>query len=72
MDIESLGFVIGLVGAVILKSSMNLMNEQSTHGALQQSMGREPENLAWKTFLRGLTLVLLGLGLETYARLFLS
>jgi hypothetical protein len=72
MDIESLGFVIGLIGAVILKSSMNLMNGQPAHGALLQSMGREPENLALKTFLRGLTLVLLGLGLETYARLFLS
>ena len=70
MDMETFGFVIGLIGAVILKSSMNLMNDQPTHGALQESMGREPENLALKTFLRGLTLVLLGLGLETYARLF--
>jgi hypothetical protein len=72
MDIESLGFVIGLIGAVILKSSMNLMNDQPTCGPLRESMGREPENLALKTFLRGLALVLLGLGLETYARLFLS
>ena len=72
MDIETLGFVIGLIGAVILKSSMNLMNDQPTCGPLRESMGRESENPALKTFLRGLALVLLGLGLETYARLFLS
>ena len=33
-------------------------------------MGCERENAALKAFLRGLTLVLIGLGLETYARLF--
>lgn len=72
MDIESLGFVIGLIGAVILKSSMNLMNQPPPHAALQQSLGRAPESPALKTFVRGLGLVLLGLGLETYARLFSS
>jgi hypothetical protein len=70
MDIESVGFVIGLIGAVVLKSSMNLMNEPSMHPGVEQSMGRERENPALKAFLRGLTLVLIGLGLETYARLF--
>jgi hypothetical protein len=33
-------------------------------------IGREPENPAVKAFLRGLSLVLLGLAMETYARLF--
>ena len=70
MDIEGVGFVIGLIGAVVLKSSMNLMNEPSMHQGLEQSIEREQENAALKAFLRGLTLVLIGLGLETYARLF--
>jgi hypothetical protein len=70
MDIEGVGFVIGLIGAVVLKSSMNLMNEPSMHPGVEQSMGHERENPALKAFLRGLTLVLIGLGLETYARLF--
>lgn len=69
MDIESLGFVIGLIGAVILKSSMNRMNGRPTHAALEKSLGREPEHPALKSFLRGLLLVMIGLGLETYARL---
>jgi hypothetical protein len=34
-------------------------------------MGRELEEPALKAFLRGLALVLVGLGVETYARLFL-
>ena len=70
MDIEGVGFVIGLIGAVVLKSSMNLMNEPSMHPGVEQSMGRERENPALKAFLHGLTLVLIDLGLETYARLF--
>jgi hypothetical protein len=35
-------------------------------------IGREPEDPALKAFIRGLSLILLGLGLETYARLFLN
>jgi hypothetical protein len=69
MDVETIGFVIGLIGAVVLKSSMNFINEPSAHRQLAQSMGREPENPALKLFVRGLILVLIGLGLETYARL---
>lgn len=37
-----------------------------------KTIGREPEDPALKAFLRGLALVLLGLGIETYARLFLN
>ena len=70
MDIEGAGFIIGLIGAVWMKSSMNLMRDSKPQ-AEYQMIGREPENPALKAFLRGLTLVLLGLGLETYARLFL-
>jgi len=35
-------------------------------------IGRDMENPALKAFIRGLGLVLLGLGIETYARLFLK
>ena len=70
MDIEGVGFVIGLIGAVVLKSSMNLMNEPSIHPGIKQSIEREQENPALKAFLRGLTLVLIGLELETYTQLF--
>lgn len=70
MDIEGAGFIIGLIGAVWMKSSMNLMRDSKPQ-AEYQMIGREPESPALKAFVRGLSLVLLGLGLETYARLFL-
>jgi hypothetical protein len=71
MDIEGLGFVIGIVGAVLVKASMGEMRKGPALTDVERSMGREPENPAIKTFTRGLALVLAGLGLETYARLFL-
>jgi hypothetical protein len=70
MDIEGMGFVIGLIGAVWMKSSMNLMRDYKEQPELKM-IGREAENPALKSFVRGLSLVLLGLGVETYARLFL-
>jgi hypothetical protein len=69
MDIEGLGFIIGLIGAVWMKSSMNLMREYEDQPELRM-IGREPDNPALKAFVRGLSLVLIGLGIETYARLF--
>jgi hypothetical protein len=71
MDIEVLGFVIGLIGAIWMKSSMNVMRDYQDQPELKM-IGREPEHPALKTFVRGLLLVLLGLGIETYARLFLN
>jgi hypothetical protein len=70
MDIEGIGFVIGIIGAIWLKSSMNLMRQQREQPELKM-IGREPEDPALKAFIRGVSLILLGLGLETYARLFL-
>ena len=70
MGIEGLGFVIGVIGAIWLKSSINLMRERKEQPELKM-IGREPEDPALKAFVRGLSLILLGLGLETYARLFL-
>jgi hypothetical protein len=71
MDIESTGFIIGLIGAIWMKSAMNLIKEDRQQPELKM-IGRETENPALKAFIRGLSLVLVGLGLETYARLFLS
>ena len=71
MDIEGAGFVIGLIGAIWMKSSMNLMREYKPQEEYRM-IGREPENPALKAFVRGLSLVLLGLGIETYARLLLN
>ena len=71
MDIEGAGFVIGLIGAIWMKSSMNLMREYKPQEEYRM-IGREPENPALKAFVRGLSLVLLGLGIETYARLFIN
>ena len=70
MDIEGIGFVIGLIGAIWMKISMNLMNQYKEQPELKM-IGREPENPALTAFIRGLSLVLVGLGIETYARLFL-
>jgi hypothetical protein len=52
-----------------MKSSLNLMRDYKPPDELKM-IGREPENPALRAFVRGLSLVLLGLGLETYARLF--
>ncbi|HEX2261267.1 MAG TPA: hypothetical protein VHJ56_06510 [Candidatus Binatia bacterium] len=69
MDIEGLGFMIGLIGAIWMKSSMNLSRRHEDQPELKM-IGREMENPALKAFIRGLSLVLVGLGIETYARLF--
>ncbi|MGH7826919.1 MAG: hypothetical protein ACREQ7_17325 [Candidatus Binatia bacterium] len=70
MDIELLGFATGIIGAIWMKAAVGLMNQQRPHPELEKSLGREAENPALKAFLRGLVLLLVGLGLETYARLF--
>ena len=61
----------GLIGAIWMKSSINLMREGREQPELKM-IGREPEYPALKAFIRGLSLILLGFGLETYARLFLN
>ena len=67
MEIEGLGFIVGLVGAVWMKSSIRLMREYRPRPELRM-IGREAEDPALKAFVRGLSLVLVGLGIETYAR----
>jgi len=71
MGIEGSGFIIGLIGAIWMKISINLMREGREQAELKM-IGREPEYPALKAFILGLSLILLGFGLETYARLFLN
>ena len=71
MGIEGTGFIIGLIGAVWMKSSMNLIKNYKSQPELKM-IGRDAENPALTAFIRGLSLVLVGLGIETYARLFLN
>ena len=71
MNIEGIGFVIGIIGAIWLKTSINLARERKEQPELKM-IGREPEDPALRAFIRGISLVLLGLGIETYARLFLN
>jgi hypothetical protein len=71
MSIEGTGFIIGLIGAIWMKSSLNLIKEDKQQPQLKM-IGRETDNPALKAFIRGLSLVLVGLGIETYARLFLN
>ena len=71
MDIEGTGFIIGLIGAVWMKSSMNLIKNYKSQPELKM-IGRDAENPGLTAFIRGLSLVLVGLGIETYARLFLN
>jgi len=71
MNIEGIGFVVGIIGAIWLKMSMNLARERREQPELKM-IGREREDPALRAFIRGLSLILLGLGLETYARLFLN
>jgi hypothetical protein len=71
MDLETLGFVVGMIGALLVKASAGTMRNPPVQMELEESLGRKPENPALKTFLRGIGMVLAGLGLETYARVFL-
>jgi len=47
MDLEGAGFVIGLIGAIWMKSSMNLMREYKEQPVLKM-IGRDMENPALK------------------------
>ena len=47
MDIEGVGFIIGLIGAIWMKSSMNLTGKYREQPELKM-IGREMENPALK------------------------
>lgn len=69
MELDSIGFFIGLIGAFWMKTSLCMLNKEKETKAVRVSFPME-ESPALKAFVRGLSLVLLGLGLETAARLF--
>ncbi len=71
MNIEFVGFLIGIVGAIWMKCSMNLLHQRNKQPEMEKMLGRQPEDPALRAFIRGISLVLIGLGLETIARLFL-
>ena len=69
MGIEGFGFLIGLIGAIYMKASINLMRHSEPQPEMRM-IGHEPENPAVRAFIKGLLLIFLGLAAETYARLF--
>jgi hypothetical protein len=69
MEMESMGFFIGLIGAFWMKTSLGMLSKEKDKQAVRTSFPGE-ESPALKAFVKGLSLVLLGLGLETAARLF--
>ncbi|MFQ5902488.1 MAG: hypothetical protein ACE5JO_02245 [Candidatus Binatia bacterium] len=71
MNFEFAGFIIGVVGAIWLKVSMRLFNQEREKPEIEKLRPRL-ENPALEAFIRGLSLVLIGLGMETFARLFLN
>jgi hypothetical protein len=71
MTLDMLGFIVGIIGAMWMKSAMALLDREREQN--QQSMPRgNQESPAVQAFVRGLSLVLVGLGLETFARLFIN
>jgi hypothetical protein len=68
---ELAGFVIGIVGAIWLKISMNFLKQERDQSETKKFLLGE-ESPAVAAFIKGLSLILTGLGLETFARLFLS
>jgi hypothetical protein len=67
---EFAGFFIGVIGAIWLKVSMDLLRREES----KQEMKRVPaveDHPAVTAFIKGLSLILVGFGMETFARLFL-
>jgi hypothetical protein len=51
---------------------LNELDQQDKQKAELEMINRATENPALKTFIRGLSPVLVGLGIKTYARLFFN
>jgi hypothetical protein len=71
MTLEGIGFIIGIIGAIWMKSALGLI-EQEKQNVHQRLLGPKKESPAVQAFIRGISLVLTGLGFETFARLFLT
>lgn len=70
MTLEFVGFIIGIIGAIWLKASMHLINQEKTK-APGRGLHPNEERPAVGAFIKGVSLILIGLGLETFSRLFL-
>jgi len=68
---ELAGFVVGIIGAIWLKISMNFLKQERDQPETKKLLPGE-ESPAVTAFIEGLSLILIGLGMETFARLFLS
>jgi len=71
MTVEVVGLVVGIIGAMWMKSAMGLLS-QERENPRKQLLGPRQESPAVQAFVRGISLVLMGLGIETFARLFLN
>ncbi len=71
MSFEFAGFIIGVVGAIWIKVSMQLFNQERDKPEIEK-LRPQLENPSLEAFVRGLSLILIGLGMETFARLFLN
>ena len=71
MTLEGIGFIIGIIGAIWMKSALGLI-EREKQNVHQRLLGPKKESPAVQAFIRGISLVLTGLGFETFARLFLT
>jgi hypothetical protein len=69
MPFEFAGFAIGIFGAMLMKLSINLLRQEKENAELLKLLPPR-KSVAVATFLKGLSLVLLGLGMETFSRLF--
>ncbi|MFQ5683187.1 MAG: hypothetical protein ACE5HC_07935 [Candidatus Binatia bacterium] len=70
MSFEVAGFLVGVVGAIWLKISMNLTKLEKEKSEIER-MHPRLENPALEAFIKGISLILIGFGVETFARLFL-
>ena len=71
MNLEFLGFFIGIIGAIWLKVSMRLMEKEKNMSEIEK-MHPRIESPAEETFIKGISLILIGLGVEAFVRLFLN
>lgn len=70
MALEFVGFFIGIIGAVWMKASMHLLNREKNKPE-RERLYPNRESPAVGAFIKGIGLILIGLGLETASRLFL-
>lgn len=70
MNFEFMGFIIGAIGAIWMKASLHLFKEERDKPNIEGLISRQ-ESPALKAFIKGLSLILIGLGMETVGRLFL-